>query len=1648
MPREVAWGLELPGQPSSNLLPLKDGQVVLAAGGLLLSVSSADGGIAWRTPLETSEEGRIELLAGGPILFRSRYAQTVGAYDPHTGKRLWSQSGNGQFLRPEGLWLLSDGTVSLLEPATGAVITTLPVPRVTSFAPEQGRIWFATATGVGAYSTRVLFEMPLKDAVVKGPGVVVQNQTALFLDPAGNVLARREIRTLYAQEDFVMDVRDQKIWVYNRQGNLVWKREVGWNEPLNAGPDRIELSGTLLRLHDGKVLARNGGMLALGNRLYEALQPDLLVHQGGRTTRIKGVFTGYDNSLRGTTSGNRVLLLAGSTLVALGEGPGTIRFGGPSEVSVSADTPQVPPRLSFTVSGRYLRGANVEVLRNGQVVARKRVPLRAGYQGDSMGVAIKVPDKGDYRVIARAAGKEGSTEVTLTDLAMLGLVSPARLYVQLQSLATGKPIQGGAIQVEGVGEATTDARGEASLGLGNTPRKELTVQARYQGQTLTTTAPVQAASVQRVYLQTDRPLYRPGQKLFFRGVVMQLDEDGQRVVPGTEIATEIRDAADNKLLDTRLTTDEFGVIAGELTLPAGAPLGRASLRAGADTLPFDIQEFRKPPYLVEVRSTQPLWIGGQNMAWEIKASYFFGGPVGGAEVRWRLEAADLYDSDDDDPLARDYRSYRDFVTEGTTTLDAQGLATIRLPAPKRERDARYTLTATVLGGEGREVEGSASTLVAVGDYGITARAGNWVQPVGQPMTIKIRTFDLLRRPHAATGTVVGYDGYSKKRRQFEVPFRTGADGTTTVTVTPRRAGYLNLELTSKDPSGHRIEGWTWVWITGADASDYSYPSLQIVPSKTTARPGETIRVLLLADKPGTVWLTVEGNRVFRHQVVTMKGKTATVELPVTAEFAPDVLLRAVMPRVDTSVNDSITLRVPLEQHRLKVELTKTQTDYRPGKTAELTITTGQRSSVALALVDEALYALRPEYAGDIHKFFHEERPLLVSTFEAIPRRPWVAGFQTIDTSAPVRENFQDTAYWNARLLTDENGVARVQIPLPDNLTTWRATARAVAPPSEVGQATTQLLVRLPVMVQSYAPRFLVHKDQSDVKTLAYNRTPEPQTIRLQVEPEGARALEGVQAEASVAPDASTELRTRIEVESQTEVKLLARAQAGAEGDAERIKVPVKPFGLPREEYFAGVLGAPTELDYRLPEDAVGGKLELRMDGSIASVIGGTLVYLADYPYGCVEQTMSRFGPTLVAGKAMETLKLPSPVPPTELQAMVNASLQALYGYQHGDGGWGWWKDDETNAFLTGYVISGLVRCQEAGWTVDQEVLTRGIASAREQLEAASSPETRAYLAWALALAGQAPVDVLTQLTAEPKLSTYSRALVALGLQKAGQKPDLSGLRALVKGDHWEAQAPTAYGWTDDNLEATCLVLQALLGDNPQDPLLPGGVSWVLGQRRGDQWKSTKDSAVAVFFLADYLRARGQTSGTPSLTATLDGQPVTLAESRASLDLGPGRHHLTMTPGDSPIVSARLRYVQAPGLDVLAAESRGIGVQRTYLRPGQRGPIMTPLHPQEDLIVELLVDTPTAMEYVMVEDPRAAGMEVPEQPVQGTNRFEIRDDRVVFFISYLPAGLHKFVYRQRAETPGRFQSLPARASLMYRPEVYGTSQSRPVEILRK
>jgi uncharacterized protein YfaS (alpha-2-macroglobulin family) len=73
------------------------------------------------------------------------------------------------------------------------------------------------------------------------------------------------------------------------------------------------------------------------------------------------------------------------------------------------------------------------------------------------------------------------------------------------------------------------------------------------------------------------------------------------------------------------------------------------------------------------------------------------------------------------------------------------------------------------------------------------------------------------------------------------------------------------------------------------------------------------------------------------------------------------------------------------------------------------------------------------------------------------------------------------------------------------------------------------------------------------------------------------------------------------------------------------------------------------------------------------------------------------------------------------------------------------------------------------------------------------------------------------------------------------------------------------------------------------------------------------------------------------------------------------------------------------------------------------------------------------------DPEATGFQA------SWYRRELRDDRVLFFVDQMPAGLYHYRYLARATTLGRFVVPPTRAEEMYQPEVFGRTAASTLEV---
>ncbi|MEE9295118.1 MAG: alpha-2-macroglobulin family protein [Phycisphaerae bacterium] len=787
-------------------------------------------------------------------------------------------------------------------------------------------------------------------------------------------------------------------------------------------------------------------------------------------------------------------------------------------------------------------------------------------------------------------------------------------------------------------------------------------------------------------------------------------------------------------------------------------------------------------------------------------------------------------------------------------------------------------------------------------------------------------------------------------------------------------------------------------------------------------------------------------------------------------------------------------------------------------------------------------------------------------------------------TAKIRREFPDSVLWVGHLDTGADGRASVDLTFPDSLTTWRLIAIAVDDETRVGETSRDFVTRKDVIARLNTPRFLVERDRCQVTVIARNDLDTAKTVRVSLDAFGpvtvgqaerdGEVLEYVTAhtvELTLASGSEAAIDFDVTATGMGTATFTATVATDVLADAMERSLPVRTFGSPKLLVQSGVIRddatvgsavrttslASETIHFTLPQqmDPNTPILEVHLNPTIAGVMLDAVPYLLDYPYGCTEQTMSRFLPAVMARSTLERLGVKlselasrarenassDGAPPLRwnrhpvfndavLNDIVSVGLARLTEMQNGDGGWGWWQGGASDPYMTAYVVYGLAEAGRCKVKFDRSMLERGTAFLKRSIvDPARNPRirirglpggsgrrwmddanVRAWMLYALSVDDRSHLvrtEVQRAIDAvfenRDGLTDYTRAMLAMVLQAAGDSVRagivIDNLYNTVDVDqatqtvHW-GRSSGYYRWFDNGLESTAMVLRALLAIRPDHPYVVGAVNWLVRSRQGARWHSTKDTAFAVYALANYLETSEELDADMTVTVTYDDkvkrsfhispENVLTFDTRmifAPRHLTPGEHsiHIERRGRGNLYYSTYVDFytqedpIEAAGADVL--------VQRRYVRLIEKEVERTrrvwdsrvrkyveqsyraidydrePIADGEvvrsgDLVeVTLEITAHSAFEYILMEDPKPAGCE-PVELHSGYDyrggvfsNIELRDEHVAFFASYLPVGQHTTTYRLRCETPGVFAALPTRLEAMYSPYVRANSASHRLAI---
>lgn len=1418
---------------------------------------------------------------------------------------------------------------------------------------------------------------------------------------------------------------------------------------------------------------------------------------------------------------------------------------------------------------------------------------------------------------------------------------------------------------------------------------------------------------------TDRPVYRPDQKVNFKFWIRQakydLTDDENSRFALQNFNLELFDAQGTSVWKQQIQGDKYGGVAGEYSLPKDAKLGVYRLQVdGYGGTTFRVEEYKKPEYEVTVEApSEPAKLGDKITA-EVVAKYYFGAPVTEAKVKYKVlrsaHDARWY------PIGRwdwmygrgywwfayDYAWYPgwhrwgcmrpiawwwhgrneqpEVVAEREVEIGPDGKLKIEIDTALAkeihgDQDHRYEITAEVVDQSRRTIVGTGEVLVAREPFKVFAWVDRGHYREGDTIAASFSAHTLADKPVAGQGKVRLYAvRYDDKRQPVETlaeewALDTNAEGNADLQLKAGAVGQYRLSYELTDAKNSKQEG-AYVFTVTGDAgggdANFRFNAVELVPDKREYAPGDKVRLQINTDRLGsTVLLFVRPtNGVYLPpQVLTLEGRTKTIELDVTTKDMPNFFVEAVTIADGKLHVDAKEIVVPPASRVVDVKVKPSHTEYKPGQEAEIELSlVGPDGRAFVGQTVVAVYDKAVEYISggsnvpEIREYFWKWRrhhhPQTESSLSlwfsaiwkekqvpmgfigafgatiadelgndawnessarragskenfdgrmrqnrgmaggfggAVPAAPMSAAAPaegaamdavmakampangiaekrdqaatgaSPEAAAAVRSNFADTALWIGALETNSDGIARAKLTMPENLTTWKIKTWAMGAGTNVGEGSVDVVTTKKLLLRLQAPRFFTEYDEVVLSANVHNYLKTSKQVRVVLELDGPtlEPLGEKSQTVEIAADGEARVDWRVRVKAEGEAVVRMKALTDEESDAVEMKFPAYVHGMLKTESFSGALRpeqASGQLTFDVPEArrAESSRLEVRYSPTLAGAMVDALPYLVEYPYGCTEQTLSRFLPTVITQRVLINMGLDlkdiqakrtnlnaqqigddrerakqwkhydrNPVfDEAEVTAMVKGGVQRLTDMQCSDGGWGWFSGYGEHSYphTTAYVVHGFQIARQNDVALVPGVLERGVEWLKryqdEQVtllknwgkknvpQKSQADNLDAFVFMVLVDADHRDAAMLKYLERDrPKLSVYALSMYGLALHKLGEQEKLADvLKNIGQYVVEDEENQTAYlnmgegnywwYWYGSDNEAMAYYLKLLSQTDPKGRVASRLVKYLLNNRKnGTYWQSTRDTALCVEALADYLKASGEAKPNLTVEVWLDGKKrkeVAIEGSNLfSFDnkfvlegeaLAAGRHTLELRKqGDGPLYYnayqtnfTKEQFITKAGLEVkverkfyklvrveaekLAAGARGqVSKEKVEKYERQELPNLAELKSGDLVEIELVIESKNDYEYLIFEDMKAAGFE-PVDVRSGYNGnglgayMELRDERVCLFTRLLPRGKHSVSYRVRAEIPGKFSALPTRASAMYAPELRGNSDEMKVEIV--
>ena len=1020
-----------------------------------------------------------------------------------------------------------------------------------------------------------------------------------------------------------------------------------------------------------------------------------------------------------------------------------------------------------------------------------------------------------------------------------------------------------------------------------------------------------------------------------------------------------------------------------------------------------------------------------------------------------------------------------------------------------------------------------STKVPV--YGASVLPGIEAEASGDPgsgmVKMKLLALDLNGKPLPGAGItsnlysetyythrtrlVGGFYAYQSvkevKRLKEACSGRTDKDGIVQCEVKSPVSGTVIIEAKAADAKGNMAFAQDTVWIPGKSewwfdqgASD----RIDLIPDKKRYEPGETASFQVrMPMREATVLFTIEREGVLEARVERINGKNPTITLPIKGSYAPNVFVsalclrgRAGEPKPTAMVDlgrpsyklGIAAISVGWAAHELKVSVTPDKQVYRTREKAEVKVkvipATGgalpKNAEVAIAAVDEGLLELMPNKSWNLLERMMQKRGYSVNTSTAqmhvVGKRHY--GLKALPAGGgggrqPTRELFDTLILWKAVVPLDGSGEATVTVPLNDSLTSFAIVAVATAGQDLFGMGRGRVQTSQDLILTSGLPPMVRQGDRFRAGFLVRNTTKSSIKAQVSATMENGKDKKSLPAiTEEIGGGEAKEVGWDVTAPDGDTLKWEITAKGrGDASDSMKVTQRIAPYAAVQvvQATLAQVV-KPFSLKVEAPKGAIPGKGGLRVSLSpkLADNASGITDYMKRYPYGCLEQQISK-------AVALED------------KAMWADIMARIPTYQDGDGLLRYFPGSHHGSdVLTSYVMAianegdrEIPAAVAAKMEEGLKAFVEGKLARRQPLQTADLTIRKLAAVEALSRRGKADKKLLDSITIDPNLWPTSAVIDWANiltrvksiperdkkLRAAGQiLRSRLNFQGTAMGFSTEKSDCLWWLMSDGDVNSVRMVL-AFLESREWRSDMPGIMRGAIGRQKAGRWDTTVANAWGRIALKKFGKAFEGEAVTGTTSAALATDRKTLAwdqhKSGGSLSFGwpKAQETLTLTHNGTGRPWATIASMAA--VPRKTAFSSGYAIRKSIVAVERKS---TDKWSAGDVVrVRLEGDAQSDMTWVALADPVPAGATIlgsglgrdSEILTSGERQkgwirpiYEERSfEAFTAYYEYLPKGKFYIEYTMRLNNQGTFRMPSTRMEALYAPEMFGELPNGTFEV---